>query len=308
MLITHKRAKGLSLISLLIGITLGTFIILMILQVFAASRSNFQLAKNISEMNDVLRYASIVMNDIISQAGYRTPDGTTGVMPAYSTAFQPFNLTLYGPTGSAYNTTNNPNSDDPAGVVLSYFPGENVFLSSIDQDIGDKLWVKFQGDPAGRIRACNDLYGVANTAVMVRFYSRGSSIQSGGPTTGYYCELQNANQQYVYSDIPSGTPLIPPELFDQAWVRYGEDITGNGFIDRWSLGDEVQDRNRVYAVRVAFLIHTRDDVRSEAATQTFYVFDQTVTRTDQKIHKLYMFTVLLPNAPNYVLAQQVATP
>ncbi len=304
-----RKQQGLSLISLLIGITLGSFIIIMVLQVFAASRANFQLAKNISEMNDVLRYASIVMTDIISQAGYRTPDSSTGVLPSYSTAFQPFNNTLYGPTGSAYNTTNYPNSDDPAGIVLSYFPGENVFINAIDGDTGDKLWVKFEGDPAGRIRGCNDLYGVANTAIMVRFYSRTSSIQtSTTPTTAYFCEVQTATQQYVYSDTSTGSALIPSELFDTAWVRYGEDITGNGFIDRWSLGSEVVDRSKVYAVRVAFLIHTRDNVREQAESQTFYVFNQTITRNDQKIYKLYMFTVLLPNAPGYLLAQQVATP
>ncbi len=303
------RHNGLSLVSLLIGIALGSFIILMMLQVFSASRANYQLAKNLYEMDGVLRYVSAIMNDIIGQAGYATPDPTTGVIPDYTTAFQPFNSALYGPSGTEYNTTDYPNSDDPAGVVLSYYPGENVFISAIDVDLEDKLWVKFQGDPAGRIRICSDLYGVAGTTVKVRFYSRTTSVATDGTNgTQYYCETQYAGVNYTYTDQPTGEVLIPYTMFDTAWVRFGEDITGNGFIDRWSLGSDVQNRNQVYAVRVAFLIHSIDDVRTEPLAQTFQVFEETVTRNDLKLYKLYMFTVLLPYAPNYDLSSLVGTP
>lgn len=297
-----KYPYGVTLISLLIGIALGSFLIITMLQIFATSRANYQLSRNINEMDSALRYAMLIMGDIVTQAGYRTPNATNGVQPDYSAAFLPFNLTLVGPTGSNYSSAP-PNSDDPAGIVMSYFPGEDVFISNNNTDLQDKVWVKFQGDPDGRIKDCNDLYGVANVAILVRFYSR---VTSEG--VGYYCERQNAGQTYNYTTDPSGTALIPPALFDQVLVRFGEDITGNGFIDRWSLGKDVQDRNRVYAIRVAFLVHSREDVRSEDVTQTFEIFGDTVTRVGKKIWKLYMATMLLPNAPNYRLASTVGAP
>lgn len=302
MRIANKYLYGVTLISLLIGIALGAFLIIVMLQIFATSRANYQLSRNVNEMDSTLRYVTLIMGDIVSQAGYRTPNATTGVQPSYATSFVPFNLTLNGPDGSKYSSLP-PNSDDPSGIVSSYFPGETVFISANNIDLQDKLWVKFEGDPAGRIKDCNDLYGVANVAILVRFYSR---VTSDG--AGYYCERQNTGQTYNYTLTPTGTALIPPALFDQALVRYGEDITGNGFIDRWSLGKDVQDRNRVYAVRVAFLIHSREDVRGESVTQTFSIFGNTVTRTGKKIWKLYMVTMLLPNAPNYKLASIVGTP
>lgn len=303
MRINNRYLSGVTLISLLIGIALGSFLIVTMLQIFATSRANYQLSRNVSEMDSTLRYVTLIMSDIVTQAGYRTPDATTGVQPNYSSAFVPFNLTLIGPDNSNYSTSP-ANSDDPAGVVISYFPGETVFVSdNSNTDLQDKLWVKFQGDPAGRIKDCNDLYGIENVAILVRFYSR---VTSEG--VGYYCERQDSGQTYTYTLTPTGTPLIPPALFDEVLVRYGEDITGNGFIDRWSLGSDVQDRNRVYAVRAAFLIHSRENVRSDSVTQTFEVFGNTLTRTGKKIWKLYTVTMLLPNVPNYPLASFVGTP
>lgn len=308
MRIRNRDVSGVTMLSLLLGIALGTFLIVVMLQIFSATRANYQLSQNLDEMDNVVRYAAIIMNDIIGQAGYRTPDGTTGVLPAYSSVFPTFSTTLVGPDSSNYDTGASANSDDPSGVVLSYFPGETVILSSIDPVASDKLWVKFEGDPNGSIRECNDLYGVDDTPIMVRFYSRTVTVNSVDQTA-YYCERQDDGGTYTYpADTATGTTLIPAGIFDGAYIRYGEDITGNGFIDRWALGADVQNRNQVYAVRVAFLLHTRNPVRSTAVTQTFSVFDQTVTFNDQYIHRLYMFTVMLPNAPGFKLLSTVATP
>lgn len=296
------------MLSILIGVALGTFLIVVMLQIFAATRANYQLSRNLNELDNIVRYAAIMMNDIVSQAGYRTPDASTGALPEYATIFQPFNTPIYGPTGSQYNTTNYPNSDDPAGVVLSYFPGENVFISEIDPNAMDKLWVKFEGNPNGLIRDCNDLYGDTDTVIKVRFYSRTISSSNGNSNTAYYCERQDDNTSYTYSNEQAGTPLIPSTVFDQAFVRYGEDITGNGYVDRYVLGEDVIDRNKVYAVRVAFLLHTRDPVRSSEVEQNFYIFGQNVSFTDKYIHRLYTFTILLPNAPNFELLSTIVQP
>lgn len=302
-----QKAQGITLISILVGITVGAFIIIVMLQVFSTTRSNLKQSENLSEMNNVLRFASVTMTNIISQAGYRTPDGTTGVLPTHTIAFQPFTSILSGPTGSNYDDTEF-NANDPAGVVASYFPGQDVILSAGGVDTGDKLWVKFYGDPNGKIRDCNDLYGEAGANIKIRFYSRTITI-GGVDSTAYYCERQDDGNDYTYAaGIPSGTELIPAALFDTAWVRYGEDLTTSGYIDRWGLGWDIQDRNRVYGVRVAFLIHSRDDVRNDDVTQTFNVFGETVSRTSKKIYKLYMFSVPLANAQNYTGASIVTTP
>lgn len=300
------KNKGLTLISLLVGVALGAFLIVIMLQVFTSSRANYRLSQNLAEMNNVLRYASVMMTDIISQAGYRSPPTGTNAFPAYTTAFPVFDSTITGPSGT-YDTGEY-NSDDPAGVVLSYFPGQDVYVSASGTELNDKLWVKFQGNAQGLIRDCNDLYGVEGTPIKVRFYSRQITV-GGNSSTAYYCERQDDGTDYTYAnDTPVGVEIIPAALFDKAWVRYGEDIANKGYIDRWVLGGDVQDRNKVYAVRIAFLIHTRDDVRSEDVTQTFSVFGETVTRTSKKIYELYMFTIMLPNAPNYSLASKIVTP
>lgn len=300
----YRRAHGVSLVSLLIGISLGAFVIIVMLQIFASTKANYKLSQNLDEMNNVLRFTEITMNDIISQAGYATPDAVTSVLPSYTTAFVPFNLSLTGPTGATYSTAT-ANSDDPAGVVLSYFPGQSVIVSSI---ANDKLWAKFQGDASGKIRTCNDLYGVAGTTLLTRFYSQ-QTTPASTTLQGYYCESQVAGGSYAYSaSVAGGTELIPPALFDQAWVVYGEGLTATGYIDRWSLGPNVQDRTKVYAIRVAFLINSRDEVRSTAVSQTFNIFGQTVTRNDKRLHRLHMFTILLPHAPGYTLSSIVATP
>ncbi|HSX19564.1 MAG TPA: hypothetical protein VLG38_00380, partial [Gammaproteobacteria bacterium] len=185
-----------------------------------------------------------------------------------------------------------------AGIVLGYFPGENIFISAVDPDNWDKLWVKFQGAPDGTIRDCNDLYGVTGTAIKVRFYSRTTSAADGTPSTAYYCERQNNNTTYTYSDVPSGTVIIPSTVFSQAMIRCGEDISIYNYVNRWVFCTDVIDRTKVYAIRVAFLLHSRDPVRASNVTQSFYVFNQTISYTDKYLHRLYFFTVLLPYAPN----------
>lgn len=306
MRINHNR--GVTLVSLLIGVSLGAFLILVILQIFSATRANFKLAQNLADLDSIMRFAEMSMTDIIQQAGYRTPNSSTGLLPSYTTTFPAFTSALYGPTGSAYTTSGYPNSDDPAGVVLSYYPGENVFISGIESDQYDKLWVKFQGATDGSIRDCNDLYGNATTATKVRFYSRAASVAGGNAQTAYYCERQDNNVNYVYSDQPTGTVLIPAEVYDSVMVRYGEDLTGKGYIDRWETGNFISNRNRVYAVRVAILAHTKDDVRSNAVTQTFWVFNQSISRTSKKIYRLRTFTILLPYQQNYPFGTAIVTP
>lgn len=301
----NRNNRGVTLVSLLVGISLGAFVIVVMLQIFTTTRANYKLSQNLAEMNDVLRYVSITMHDVINQAGYRTPDATTAVLPDYTTAFPDFTNTLTGPGGTYDDGATN--GDDPAGVVISYFPGQSIVVSAGGIDTGDKFWVKFHGAENGTIRGCSDLYGVENLPIMIRFYSQQITV-GGNDQTAYYCEQQEDNTDYAYSDTPLGTELIPAALFDTAWVRYGEDLAGKGYIDRWALGADVADRTKVSGIRVAFLIHSRDDVRSEDVTETFHVFGQTVTRTGKKIYKLYMFTIMLPNAPNYNGASLVVTP
>jgi hypothetical protein len=297
-----RKSLAVTLVSLLIGLALGAFLIVTMLQIFGTTQANRQLANNLAEVNDVLRYASMVMSNVIKQAGYRTPDASTGMLPAYTTAFTPFTGGISG-----YNQSQT-NANDPAGIVLSYFPGQNIIQNSGGVDPLDKLWVKFYGNPNGEIRDCNDLYGNTAAAIRVQFYSREITVD-GTPQTAFYCERHDNGSSYSYDTTTAvGTELIPAALFDSAWVRYGEDITEDGYIARWITGDQVQDRNRVYAVRVAFLVHTRDQVRSNAVSESFSVFGNTITRNDRYIYKLYMFTVLLPNAPNFVLEDLVTTP
>jgi hypothetical protein len=301
-----RKNLGVTLVSLLIGIGLGVFLIVTMMQIFTSTQANTKLSQNLAEVNDVLRYASKTMRDVISQAGNRTPNATTGILPAYATVFTPFTGIVSGPNGN-YNQSET-NANDPAGVVISYFPGQTVYASAGGVDNGDKLWVKFYGNTSGSIRDCNDLYGDTANQIEVLFYSREITV-SGSQKTAYYCERHNATTNYSYdTTTPRGTELIPAALFDTAWVRFGEDLTAGTYIDRWISGDQVQDRNRVYAVRVAFLVHTRDPVRSADVTQTFRVFNNVITRTSKYIYKLYMFTILLPNAQNYSIANPVTTP
>lgn len=273
----QKKTAGVTIVSLLVGISLSAFLIAVMLQVFAATRANMKLAENIAEMDDVLRYSTQVMTKIIGQAGYRTPNSSTGVRPIYSTSFPVY-----------------PSSDDIAGEAMSYYSDVD-FVSNAVTDFDDKFWVKFQGATDGTIRDCNDLYGVAGTATRIRFYSREKLVSDGNSSRAYYCERQDYGDDYEYSENPNATVLIPAELFDSVWVRFGEDVAGKGFIDRWSLGADVQDRTKVYAVRVAILIHSREPVRSEDVMQSFEIFGNTITRTDKYLYKVNIFTVTVPN-------------
>ena len=112
-----QKRKGMSLISLVLGSALGAFLIIVIMQIFSATRSSYKLAQNLAEMDDVMRYASTTINDIVSQAGYRYT--LTSALTLYSTAFNSQqSTTIQLGSGTAYsytNTTSRPNANVPTG-------------------------------------------------------------------------------------------------------------------------------------------------------------------------------------------------
>lgn len=266
--------KGMTLVSLIVGMGLSAFLIMVMLQVFATSKANHKLAENLAEMNDTLRYVTVTMTDLIGYAGYRVP-------PAAGSDFRSYNSVF---------------TSDYSGTVVSN--DTNNRWTAREVNLGDRFWIKLEGSNEGFIRDCEGTrINASDGAVKVKFYARerggGYSGQEG---VSLLCERAVDGLSYDYDS--QGVMLIPSYNFESMWVRYGEDTNNDGVIDRWVTHEASGfRRDRVYAMRIAIMIHSRDELLRDSITRNFTIFGEPYTYSSRRIFKLHVFTVNMPYAP-----------
>ena len=269
-----QQMSGISLVSLIIGLALSTFIIGVMLQVFSTARANQKLSENFSEMQDVMRYASVILQRVIGQAGYRTPPAGSGSYADYDAVFI------------------EPGGDYPGEVIRKWSYG-----------VDTSFWVKFQGHDDGHIKDCEGVTVTASEtstlAAKSKFHITDSDwgVNDGVASSALVCYRDNMDNSDVSDSIKS--IIVPPAYFEGFWLRLGEDTDGDGAVNRYIKSDQSGiDYKNIYAVKIALLIHSRDDVRQQNYAETFNIFDETYAVDDKKIYKLQFFTIPLPFA-NY---------
>ena len=79
-----NKRSGTTIVSLIVGMALGAFLIAAILQIFVTTKNNYKLSQNIAEMNDAMRFAVTRITNMVSYAGHM-PSGSvaggTGLPP-----------------------------------------------------------------------------------------------------------------------------------------------------------------------------------------------------------------------------------
>lgn len=206
------------------------------------------------------------MGKMISYTGYRNiPYNNT-------TTFGGFCLGCCGCYTGLY-TWPYVNSGLPDGQrdqpIIMYFGNNTTFGNTT------KSPVDCSGNiiPSGTIERAQ--FSVVNVTGRPGLSLRCDDINSAGSSIGF---------SYFVSD-----------LVDGMWVRYGYDTVNNG-------SGSVNYYSNVFgpwirAIRVAILLHTRDSIFTQAKTQTFSVFGNTITKTSTQLYRLHIFTIPFTHLP-----------
>jgi Tfp pilus assembly protein PilW len=190
-----KSIKGLSLISLVIGVALSSIIFMNIGGFFSTSKANQSTVNSLGDLNEVAKSLQKNIYDIMSSAGYMNPDATTGTLPGYSAAFVESNYTS-APGGVAPSN----------GIVLGYFNYNSV---------NTNLWIKAYGSASGIIRSCAGVEAATVQDFRIILFT-----QTFGGQTGFYCAKQTWGQTAAAA-MATATTLIEPDNYDSMWLKYG---------------------------------------------------------------------------------------
>ena len=237
-----KRA-GITLVGLIIGMALSTFLIAAILQIFTTMKNNYKLAQNLTELDSAMNYAITRMTDIMKNAGYVEPANVTSELPIIP---QPYI------------------SEDPVGQPIIIFTGSRT----------------------GNSYDCLGNSVAAGTKAIVRFG------RSDFPGTSLKCE--NLNESF----IPIAVNFIISGLVEDFRVRYGYDLSNNGGVQLYSAFTNNNDRNRIRAIQIALLLHSREDIFPVEKEQKFSLWGEEIKKNGKKIYRLQTFTIPLIHLPN----------
>ncbi len=259
------KQRGTTMVSLIVGMALSAFLLTVVLQVFTTTKNNYKLTQNIAEMNDAMRYVENRMFNILSYTGRLNPSAVDGKIPSINSSFT--FCCCPGDTMGLCST----------GIYIR--PRVNGGLPDGQQQ---QIITLFQGDSSGNILTCTGNPIAANTTAQIKF-----SLVSGTGLSLRCDDLDNTGVSISHTDLVS-------DLVDGLWIKYGVDYTYSGSVEYY-----IENISGVVrSIKVAIILHSRDDVFTANRTPTFNLWGVTKTLpADKKLHRLQVFTIPLSQIP-----------
>jgi type IV pilus assembly protein PilW len=214
------RAKqhGLSLISLLIALTIGVFLLAGLFNLWLQTRNTFQAQGSLAQMQDDERMALTVMANTIQSAGYyplwENYSASSTVPPP-----TPLLSTLNAfPTATGFST---------AGQYVS---GTTLTTATGTYAAGDQIVVRFVAD-TGSNGPQLDCLGQShpNLTIVTNTYSV-SPASGSGQAGNLQCEVDTAKTSGATT---TGTPEAVVPNVSQLTALYGVDPNGTGSVTEY---------------------------------------------------------------------------
>ncbi|MDU9397284.1 PilW family protein [Pseudomonas sp. zfem003] len=260
--ITLHRQRGLSLVELMIGLTLGLILLLGIIQVFISSKQTFATNDAMAKLQENGRFALEFITQSARQAGYTSPGSTL------SRPF-PVERTVCG----LGNSGSNPcafNGNGSAADVVGF---------TFEPPIID-----------GAKRDCAGREVPDNVLIVNSFFILGSDANN--PTSSLACRSFRRDTGGEWS---SQQRLI--DGIDSLQVLYGIDTGGNSqSVNQYVSADRVSNWGKVVSVRIAVLANSVDVLNPAPVQRNYYLLDAApFSSNDGRARQVFTTTVQFKN-------------
>lgn len=247
---------GYSIVEIMIALTLGLLFSGMLIQLFMNARMAHQLENNLSVLGENARFVSHHMHQIIAQAGYRT------LPDADQDVLFPKHEVVFD--GAPYLSVSNNAGFFDNDILVVRYQGEHTAPNQ--HPIHDCA-----GNPVPAFEIVENIFSITADQAL--------QCQSTHLLTGFT------------------QTVVLAQPVEHMHVLVGEDTTQDNAPDRYLKGDHpflVPDH--IVSVRVALLLRSEDEVRSNTSTQTHNLNGTSVsTGPDRYLRHNLNVTVVLPN-------------
>lgn len=330
----RSRQRGLSLVEIMVGMTVGLILMAGIIQIFVSSKQGYRIQTALSRLQENGRFAiNFISRDIRSAGFFGCAGNTTRLVNTLNNANQytwDFSTALQGFEATG-NDTWVPALDssitDPLGgrdiITLRHALGglaavESPFMSNTSAALhintGNGL---SQGDIVMVSDCVNSaIFQITNnnpdtSGTLV--HNTGVNDPPPGnatkdlekkytdkatiirvTTTTYYIRADSGDRPSLYRKEGADDPQELIEGVEDMQILYGEDTDGNREVNFYATANKVTDWDNVINVRISLLLRTLED--NLASSSQSYTFNGvTTTPNDRRLRRVFTATVNLRN-------------
>ena len=276
--VNPSRSRGLSLLELMIGMTIGLFITAVAITYMVSSSRAFRTQDDEGRIQENARFSLDFLTYNIRLAGF----DTRGNFEQTNSGFDPF-----------YAGADCPKQNGSSGTEACTIDDGGLYGSD---RIAIQLMTRARADGTSP-RGCSGATVAAGTRIINVFW-----VASDNGLASLYCGTYTINPASgaIATTVDAGTPLVGG--IDSMQVQYGEDTNDDNIVDKYVAAKNVTDMARVLSVRIALLGNSGLQQKNEKEEERkFYLLDgPEIAITDTSLHQMYSTTIMLPNANKIV--------
>lgn len=304
----NARARGFSLVELMVALAIGLLLVAGIAQIYVSSKQSYNVQDNLARMQEAGRYAVEAISEDLRLAGYW---GNNGDVTTVGGATPPDGTCTAATWGSMIEQRIFGLNDTPAGydciastahfggdvLVVRYAkPEQTTAFQSTDK--GD-LFVRtsiFQGrlfryDPAGVLPAIVATPPATTHRVVAHAYyiAKASQANPNCPTV----TVPELARERLKGDVIERESLV--RGIEDLQAEYGIDTNNDGMADRYVTAAGVTNWRQVMTARIWLLARSECPEGGYTGTSDYTVSDKTRGGKDGFRRQLYTVTVALRN-------------
>ncbi|MCK5809578.1 MAG: PilW family protein [Cocleimonas sp.] len=287
-----KYSKGLTLIEMMISMTLGMVIILGLTSVYLSSQKSAGTRNSVATMEANARIALFSLRQIIEHAGYPSIYNVPLEKPFHTTADGAIDVNLKCRDGTEEMVR----------------PDSIANKKTIDSNDRDRIIVKYMADNPDDENA------------EISIDCLGSEVLptcSADPSRGLYNSMEAVVYNAIYIDSGSHSLVCSGSLTHEDTANpestsIAEDISALQFLYGVNTGtsttyktatavETAKQWESVTSVQVAILVRSSANVLQTTESRTFVLLNQTVSKNDKRLYRVYSTTINLPNRNRRVL-------
>jgi type IV pilus assembly protein PilW len=296
---TASRARGFSLVELMVAVSIGLLLVLAMVSLYTSSRRTYSVTDEVARMQENARIAFTILDRQVRQVGYRRYD-TDGIFSTNTATARPSGAGIATRPLTAQNdVAGDPNTSDR--ITVRFFGSSREGANpAVDRYTADGSIVNC----VGRAIATNEVN------IETYFVANGSNGEPGLRCRSEVFRADNATTTPNWtSDTIDANGVELVSGVESLQILYGDDMNADGAIDRYLKSDDAAraSLDDVTAVRLSVLMRTISNANDRPDTGTYRHFGTNYTATgdngatvtmtggDKRLRRIFQTTITLRN-------------